>query len=349
MTVVKEATYMRRSGTARNGGYLYELEDYFRRTLVDEYPARSSRLWERDYSGPEHYSKSVDTMRARWRELLAPPTLSPIGEPSIEEGWIDGVSSWWIRQPLEGGLSAQGGLAVPVGGATQLVIFQHGLGSVPERAFGVDDPERTYDEVALRLLEAGYAVLAPMNLSFVEQRNRAQRLARLGGRTVEGIEFSRLSQLLDTVQEHFGLDTSRVGFWGSSWGGMAVQFFSPLVERFAVGITSGFFNDRQNKMAVPDPRFGSFEKNNEEHAYLFGHLTVFGDADLASMVCPRPFMVQHGRLDAIAWWPQVVEEFDRAQIHWSNLGLGDRVNIDLHEGGHVVRAEPGVDWIGKWL
>lgn len=333
----------------RNGGYLYELEDYFRRTLVEQYPVRSARQWSRDYSSEERYVESVGDMRERWRELLAPPSLSPSGEPTIEEGWIDGLTSWWIRQPLHGGLSAQGGLAIPAGGASKLVVFQHGLGSVPERAFGVDDPERTYDEVALRLLEAGYAVLAPMNVSFIEQRNRAQRLARLGGLTIEGIEFARLSQLLDTVQESFGLDTSRVGIWGSSWGGMAVQFFSPLADRFAVGITSGFFNDRQQKMVVPDPRFGSFEKNNEEHAYVFGHLTAFGDADLASMVCPRPFMVQHGRLDAIAWWPQVVEEYERARTHWSNLGLSARVNMDLHEGGHVVRAAPGVNWMSKWL
>lgn len=346
---MKSSQYMRRSGLVRNGGYLYELEDYFRSTLVEEYPARSSRQWARDYSSAKQYVQSVDTMREKWREILAPPSLAPSGEPTIEDGWIDGLTSWWIRQPLHGGLSAQGGLAIPTGGAAKLVVFQHGLGSVPERAFGVDDPERTYDEVALRLLEAGYAVLAPMNLSFIPQRNRAQRLARLGGLTIEGIEFARLSQLLDTVQAKFGIDTSRVGLWGSSWGGMAVQFFSPLAERFAVGITSGFFNDRQQKMVVPDSRFGSFEKNDEEHAYVFGHLTAFGDADLASMVCPRPFMVQHGRLDAIAWWPQVVDEYERARSHWENLGLSDRVSLDLHEGGHVVRAAPGVDWMSQWL
>lgn len=340
---------MERQSAARNIGHLHELESFFRTYLVDEYAARSERVWSRDNSGTAEYLDSVGGMRDLWGDVIAPPELQRVAEAQIEEGWLDQSSSWWIRQPLSGGLSAQAGLAIPAGGASKMVVFQHGLGSVPERAFGVGDPEKTYDEVALKLLDAGYAVLAPLNLSFIEQRNRGQRLARMAGTTVEGVELARLNHLLDVVGEKFGIDTRAVGFWGSSWGGMAVQMFSPLEQRFSVCITSGFFNNRQNKMVVDDSRYGSFEKNNEEHAYLFGHLTAFADADLASLICPRPFMVQHGRLDAIGWWPQVVEEYELARSHWEKLGCGDRVNMDLHDGGHVVRAEPGIKWMKKWL
>jgi len=340
---------MRPTAAQRNKGYLRELDTYFHTVLVDDYASRAADRWDRDYSGTEQYTHSVSGMRDAWRDVLAPPALERSGDPAVTEGGVDGRQTWWVQQPLEDGLSAQGRLGVPDGEPAGLVIFQHGLGSSPDRAFGVGDPEKTYDEVALRLLDAGYAVLAPLNLSFVPERNRGQRLARLAGTTMEGIELARLGLLLDSVQEHFELDTSRIGFWGSSWGGMAAQFFTPLEDRIAVAITSGFFNNRQNKMVVDDPRYGSFEARNEEHAYLFGHLTAFGDADLASLICPRAFMVQHGKLDGIGWWPQVLAEYEAARSHWQELGIADRATIDLHDAGHVVNASPGVDWIRTWL
>lgn len=334
---------------SRNATYLRELENYFRTYLVDDYADRSARLWRRDYTSAEGYVQSVASMRQAWREVLAPPELEVAGQPELTAEWIEGVESYWIQQPLRGGLNAQGVFALPAGGASALVVFQHGLGSTPERAFGVGDPQRTYDEVARRLLEAGYAVLAPLNLSFVDPRNRAQRLARLAGTTMEGLELSRLQVLLEVVAARFDLDISRMGLWGSSWGGLATQVWAPLDERFEVAITSGFFNNRQHKMVIDDPRYSSFERKGEDHAFLPGQLRAFADADLASLICPRAFMVQMGELDGIGWWPQVVAEHQRAREHWEQLGLGERTEIDLHKDGHVVRAAPGVAWMQRWL
>ena len=46
-----------------------------------------------------------------------------------------------------------------------LVIAQHGIGSSPERVFGLDDPADIYKGYGRRLVEAGFAVAAPMNVS----------------------------------------------------------------------------------------------------------------------------------------------------------------------------------------
>src|SRR5690625_1583938 len=336
---------------SRNATYLRELENFFRTYLVDEYPDRARRIWSRDYAGTEQYLHSVGPMRQAWRDILAPPELAVAGEGDITPDWLDGVRSWRIQQPLHRGLNAEAVLAMPEGGARRLVVFQHGLGaaSTPERAFGVGDTDEIYDGAGTRLLDAGYAVLAPLNLTQIGPRNRAQRLARLAGTTMEGLEYARLQILLDLVAERFDLDTSRMGFWGSSWGGLAVQMFTPLDERFEVAVSSGFFNDRRAKMVVQDTRHVTFEDAGEDHAFLPGHLTAFSDADLASLICPRAFLVQIGELDAIGWWPDIVEEFHQARTHWDQLGAGDRIDIDLHKDGHVVRAEPGVSWIRRWL
>ncbi|HLS00957.1 MAG TPA: hypothetical protein VK054_03120, partial [Beutenbergiaceae bacterium] len=257
--------------------------------------------------------------------------------------------SWWLKLPLDNGLTAQAGLTLPSGHLSGLVVFQHGLGSTPERAFGFDDVYGVAGKAGRRLVDAGFAVLTPLNLTQIGPRNRAQRLARIAGTTIEGLEYSRLQMILEEVEAAFGVSTDRMGLWGGSWGGMSTQMWAPLDERFEVAVTSGFFNHRRNKMVVQDTRHVTFEDTGEDHAFLPGHLTYFSDADLASLICPRPLQVQIGKNDAIGWWPDIVEEYEQARGHWAQLGIEDRIDLDLHDDGHVVRAEVGVDWISQWL
>lgn len=337
-----------RTAEERNSTYLREIESHFRSYLVDEYPGRAERAWARDYGSIERYQASVADMRLAWRRLLAPPQLTATGECSVSM-WLPEGKSWWLKLPLENGLTAQAGLTLPSGEISGLVIFQHGLGSTPERAFGFDDVYGVADSAGKRLVEAGFAVLTPLNLTQIGPRNRAQRLARLAGTTIEGLEFSRLQLILEQVETAFEIPVDRIGLWGGSWGGMATQMWTPLDERIQVAVTSGFFNHRRKKMVVQDTRQVTFEDTGEDHAFLPGHLTHFSDADLVSLICPRPLMVQIGKNDAIGWWPDIVEEYEQAREHWVQLGLEDRIALDLHEQGHVVRAEVGVDWIIKWI
>lgn len=328
----------------RQFGYVAELEDFFRRRLVDRYATSSDPLWQRDHSSVEAYLDSVEHRRQSWRRLLAPPVLT-VEDVEIRESWID--SAQWLVVQLEDGLTAQGALVVP-GGATKLVVFQHGLGSTPERVFGLDDPTGAYGHVGQRLVEAGYAVLAPMNLIRVPARNRAQSLCRLGGTTMEGLEFSRLQCLLEAVGSVAPtVDLSGYALAGLSWGGLAAQYWSPLDDRVRATATVGFFNNRPLKMVVEDTRYSSFYATGGDHAFIHGLLLGFGDADLASLVCPRPFLVQHGRWDQIGWWPLVQEEYERARSHWEALGVQDRVDFQLMEAGHVVDSHALVQWLLK--
>lgn len=322
-----------------------ELEDFFRSRLADGYPALSKRLWCRDYSSAEAYLVSVARRREEWRRLLAPPELGAVGEPEAC-GWRvpDGC---WVTVRLAGGLSSQGALVVP-DGATRLVVFVHGLGSTPEDVFGVDGLG-VYDGVGARLVEAGYAVLAPMNLIGIPARNRAQALCRLGGTTMEGLEFARFQALLEAAFALApGLDPSGYSLAGMSWGGLAALWWAPLDDRVRAAACLGFFNHRPNKMLVQDTRYGTFHDTGEEHAFLPFLAEGFSDADLASLICPRPFLVQHGRADMIGWWPQVVEEFERAREHWNALSLGGHVTLQLHDGGHVVDGGALVEWLRNY-
>ena len=39
----------------------------------------------------------------------------------------------------------------------------------------------------------------------------------------------------------------------------------------------------------------------------------------------------------------------RLREHYERLGIADRVELDLHEGGHEIRVETGIPFMEKWL
>jgi hypothetical protein len=334
----------------RNERYGADLEQHFRRLLVDEYPERAGRLWSRAYTSIDAFLRSVEPNRQRYWRLLSPPALGPTGPLERRPHQpLAALGAEWLSLPV-GDLRAEALLVVPAGSKpAPLVIAQHGISSYPERVFGVGDSENLYHNYGGELVRAGFAVLAPFNLATVEKRNRIERLARLADTTLPGIELARLQALLDAVLADPRIDRERVGMWGISLGGMATMFWMPLEPRIRCGIVCAWFNHRRNKMVIPDARYSCFLETKEEHAFFRGWLTEFTDADVASLICPRPLLVQTGKKDGIAWWPQVVEEFEAAREHYRRLGIEDRLEMDLHDGGHEIRLESGIAFLKKWL
>ncbi len=335
----------------RNEAYGNELERYFRDYLVTQYPERAGKAWHRNYENEQAFLKSVEPNRERYRRIFAPPDLRPSGPLARKmDPTVPGVKAEWLTLPL-GLIKAEALLVVPenVTRPVPLVIAQHGIDSYPERVFGVGDDQGLYHDYGHVLVKAGFAVLAPINLSYVPNRNRIERLARLADTTLPGIELRRMQLLLDEILKDKRIDRNRIGMWGISLGGMATMFFTPLEPRIKCGIVTAWFNQRRNKMVIPDSRYSCFLETKEEHAFFRGWLTEFTDSDVASLICPRPLLVQTGKKDGIAWWPQVIEEFEASKEHYRKLGIADRIEMDLHDGGHEIRVESGVKFLEKWL
>jgi hypothetical protein len=335
--------------TERTDSYAKQLEDYLGNYLVGQYDERSGKLWNRDYSSVDAFLRSVEPNRRRWESVvIKPPVFTKSGTLTKKPYEIEGIRAEWIELPL-GPVTAQAVLAFPVADEKEkkfpLIIVQHGIGSTPETTFRGGD----YHAYAKELLNAGFAVLVPMNLRTVERRNRIERLCRLADISLPGIELERVQHLLDVVLADSRIDPERVGMWGLSLGGMATMFWMPLEPRIKAGVVSGWFNHRRNKMVIPDDRYSCFLVTAEEHAFFTGWLTEFTDHDVVSLICPRPLLIQHGKKDRIAHWPQVNSEFDSARTHYEKLNTGDRIQIDMHEGGHEAIIESGVLFLSKWL
>ena len=331
----------------------HETEDFLR-ALGEDYPARATEYWHRDYSSLEAYEASVAPNRERWRQAMgdfgAPAEdMAPLVEPFAEN---EHFTAHWITINLYGSLRGRAVLAIPKSGSGSfpLVVAQHGIGSSPERVFGFGDDAVLYHQYGQRLCEAGYAVLAPFNVTGGPPRARQGHLSIMLGKTLWGLEIAKIRRLLDYAATRPELDMGRVGMWGISLGGAYTIFTMPLEPRIKVGICTAWFNDRVKKMAIDDPRYSCFLSVDEPHIFFSGWLREFGDSDLVSLIAPRAFMSQTGKGDGIAWWPFVLEEYERARQHYVKLGVEpERMQIDLHEGGHEIRVQTGLEFLAKWL
>lgn len=337
----------------RTDAYAQQLEGYLRNWLVEEYSQRAAKAWNRDYGSTEAFLKSVEPNRQRWQKVIKPPALECTGKLKREgHRPLADLGAEWLTLPL-GGLTAEALLAVPPGATAEkpvpLVIAQHGLGSYPERVFGLLDDGDHYHSYGLELFNAGFAVLAPMDLRSAERVNRIERLCRLADVSLPGLELVRMQRLLDQVLKDPRIDAERVGMWGVSRGGQVTMFWMPLEPRIKVGVVCAWFNHRPKKMAVPDSRYSCFLETREEHAFHDGWLTEFTDSDVVSLICPRPLLVQTGKKDGIAHWPFVIEEFEAARRHYEKLDIAERIQMDQHEGGHEARVESGVKFLTRWL
>ncbi len=141
-----------------------ETEDYLRSVILNYEPRRAS-YWDRDYSSLDAFEKSVEPNRRRWSEAVGVfesdgTDLNPVLDPWYDD---DQLSAWWVSFNLLGGLRGRGILALPKGrsGPSPLVIAQHGIGSSPEKVFGLDDPSDIYKSYGRRLAGEGFAIIAP--------------------------------------------------------------------------------------------------------------------------------------------------------------------------------------------
>lgn len=339
--------------TNRSNGYENELTAYLTHYLVDEYEARAAKAWNRDYSSISAFKRSVEPNREKWASMVVkPPVLRKTGALKTRPYLLGDVKAEWIELPL-GMIKAEAILAFPPNVSKDrpvpIVIVQHGIGSDPESPFEENgDLSKEYHAYAKALLKAGFAVLAPLNLRDDERRNHIANLCRLANISLPGIELVRLQNLLDTVLNDPRIDKDKVGMWGVSLGGMATMFFMPLEPRIKAGVVAGWFNERRNKMVIPDKRYSSFWPL-ESHAFFSGWLTQFSDDDLVSLICPRPLMIQTGKKDNIAYWPQVIDEFKEAKVPYEKFGIDDRIQLLIHEGIHETIVDDGVNFLTKWL
>ncbi|MCB0128573.1 MAG: hypothetical protein KDE58_40185, partial [Caldilineaceae bacterium] len=209
-----------------------ELEEYLVNQCQQQLAAAST--WSLNYQSPAAYRASCEEHRARWSRTIGEVSfVAPFNaryEPFFEDETAVGQ---WLFIDLDDQLVARAALVLPKvrAGKLPLVIAQHGIGSSPERVLGFNDPTGYYHGYGRALVEAGYAVLAPSNITNAAPRARLQRLCLLLGKTLAGLEVGKIRRLIDFAGTLPEIDPTRIGMWGLSLGGMYTMFTAPLEER----------------------------------------------------------------------------------------------------------------------
>lgn len=87
-------------------------------------------------------------------------------------------------------------------------------------------------------------IIAPLNITETappSPRARLERVCKLLGRTVFGLEIHRTQRLLDYLETRSDIDVGRTAMYGISLGGHQTLFTVPLEPRTgAVGARSGW-------------------------------------------------------------------------------------------------------------
>ena len=290
------------------------LHDYFDR-LVMQASQRRADFWQRDFSSPEDYSRSVQPNRERlarmvglvdqrqpveMRQGCAPGQVGPTAETALYT--IQDVR-WHVFEGIEG----EGLLLTPRGAVYARVIALPDADQSPEQLAGLAPGIDPDSQFARRLAENGIQVLVPTLVNrdcrfsaspVLGQTNQSHRewiyrQAFEMGRHIIGLELQKVLAVVDWFQGQ--APSVPLGVCGYGEGGLLAFFAGALDARLQATWVSGYFKPREELWREP------IDRN------LWGLLVEFGDAEIASLIAPRSLVVEYSREPAVDYSPPMDE------------------------------------------
>ena len=228
-----------------------------------------------------------------------------------------------------------------------VVVCQHGRQGLPYDTITGD--REAYHDFAARLAERGFVVFAPHNPYRGEDRYRWL------SRKANGVKASLFSfiigqhdQILRWLETLPFVDGKRMAFYGLSYGGETAMRVPAALEKYALSICSGDFNQWTRKVASTEHGF-SFTNTIEWEMPYFDMGNTFDYAELAYLIFPRPFMVERGHHDRVAEDQWVAYEYAKVRWLYAQFGLADRTEIEFFNGGHTINGEGTFRFLHKHL
>ncbi len=337
------------------------LDGYVTEAIADSVEKRET-LWNRDYSSHEAYTESVEPNRERFRkqigcldERLPIEALNYVATTRtgayIAETDTYTVSRvrWQVFDDVEG----EGLLLEPRQNNPMLaqVIALPDADWTPEMIAGLTDELPANAHFASRLAAAGCRVIVPLLINRADtysgnptlgamtnqpHREFIYRMAYQLGRHIIGYEVQKVLSLVDWMSLH---DDVPIGIIGYGEGGLIALYSAAVDTRIQATAVSGYFQSRQAVWREPIYR------------NVWGLLHEFGDADIASLIAPRPLIIEASRGPEVAEPPprrdgrggaapgqlvsppveSVKAEFDRARDFYRQL--------DCENACHLVSPE----------
>ena len=229
-----------------------------------------------------------------------------------------------------------------------VVVCQHGLEGRPSDVIAGD--KAAYHDFAARLCERGFITFAPQNLYIFQDRFRTlQRKANPLKKTLFSIIVPQHQQIVNWLKAQPNVDPKRIAFYGLSYGGKSAMRIPPLVSDYCLSICSADFNEWVMKNA--STRFPiSYMWGGEYEIFEWDLGSTFNYAEMAALICPKPFMVERGHTDGVSTDEWVAYEFAKVKFLYSHrLKIGDRCEFEVFDGPHTINGKGTFDFLHKHL
>jgi putative membrane-bound dehydrogenase-like protein len=230
-----------------------------------------------------------------------------------------------------------------------VVVCQHGLEG---RARDTVEGDRTsYRDFAARLARRGFITFAPQHLYRGGDRFRAlQRKANPLGKSLFSVMVAQHSQLLRWLATLDGVDPARIAFYGISYGGKSAMRIPAVVEGYCLSICSSDFSDWVWR-TVSSRHANGYLAHSEYEIFEFDLGNTFNYAEMAALICPRPFMAERfPETDPVARW--TLAEFAKVRLLYERLGLADRVAVTTYasfQGQSAYEPRQTFDFLHRHL
>ncbi|MGO9465168.1 MAG: dienelactone hydrolase family protein [Isosphaeraceae bacterium] len=326
--------------------------------LFSVMPELEMHTWTTEPKLPTHSAEKFIEGAQRFRERFRDEAMGRFDEPLLpfhaRTRVVKATEKWTaydVVLDVYPELFAWGLLVLPKdlkpGERRPVVVCQHGRNGLPRNL--LDAHNTGYRDVAAKLAERGFITFAPHNLYRGEDRYRwLGRKANTVKATLFSFIIASHDQVLRWLETQPFVDGSRIGFYGLSYGGETAVRVPPLLEKYALSICSGDFNQWTRKVASTAEPF-SFMRTIEWEMPYWNLGNTFDYAEMVYLMLPRPFMVERGHLDLVGRDQWVAHEYAKVRWLYAQLGLADRTEIEFFQGGHSMRAEGTFGFLHKHL
>jgi hypothetical protein len=332
---------------ARQYRQVHELQEFTQAHLrLAEYE-RENFFWSNARpESPEQWNEAMKPFRKYfWDEVIGrfPESDIPLNARTrrLEEYSDAQLTTYEVMLDVQPGVETWGYLILPVdlkpGERRPVVVCQHGAGGQPSSTL---DPDGPYKDYARRLARQGFIVYAPYNPNKLlnEEFRQLQRKGNLLKKTVFGIFAANHQRVLSWLKQQPFVDGQRMAFYGLSYGGKTAVRVPTVLDDYCLSICSGDFNDYVQKVTSVRTDKNSFMFVDSYENVQFNLGNTFNYAEMAALIAPRPFMVEHGYKDRVAPLEWAAAEYAKVRKLYFQLGIPERTAMAYFDGPHMIHG-----------
>lgn len=355
--------------TERQINQVKELEDHVQWLLRDSdnkrdlfflyqvMPEWNKRPWStkryHQYFSPEHFLEEGEKYRKYFREEILGNFDEPYLPPNARSRKIYDKELWTgygVFLDVYEDFIAPGVMLIPKdirkGEKRPVVVVQHGRNGVPQDLI---EGNTSYYDMAAKLADQGFVVYAPYGLFSGEDRYRwLDRKANSIKKSLFSFTVAQHEQTLNWLGTLPFVDSSRIAFYGKSYGGETAMRIPAVLEGYALSICSADFGDWSRKV-IDTHYHNSFMNTIEWEMPYFNMGSTFSYAEMAYLIFPRPFMVERGHHDLVQPDEWVAYEYAKVKFLFDQFNLADNTEIEYFNGGHASRNEGTFKFLHKHL